>query len=121
MTSRSRSVRPLEIRIGRLLTYGTYAGVLFTAIGVVGMAAMGVSPFDGGPSVDPGRLVADIANLRPIGFLWLGLLILLGTPSARVAASLVGYLRSGERALALISVFILAVIATGVIVGLAGT
>ena len=105
----------LDVAIARLLTAGTYLSVALLAIGVGLMAVAGTSPLSGGPAFDPARLAADIAALRPEGFLWLGLIAAIATPSARVAASLVGYVRRGERAMAGVSLLILAVIALSVI------
>jgi uncharacterized membrane protein len=109
----------LDVAIARLLTAGTYLSVVLLGIGVALMAAAGVSPLSGGPAFDPRALPADIAALRPAGFLWLGLIAAIATPSARVAASLVGYLRRGERAMAVVSVLILGVIALSIIVATA--
>ncbi len=111
----------LESRIGRLLTVGTYASMALVGVGTFLMAANGTSPLATAPSLDVGRIAVDIAALRPAGFLWLGLLILLVTPSARVAAGLVGYLRAGEREMAAVAVLILLVIATGVMLGTSGS
>ena len=46
--------------------------------------------------------------------IWLGLVVVVATPSARVAASLVGYARSGERLMAAVAVLILVVIGASV-------
>jgi uncharacterized membrane protein len=104
----------LERTIARLLTVGTYASVVLLAVGLVLMTANGIAPLSGGPTFDPGRIPADVVALRPVAFLWLGLIVVIGTPSARVIASLVGYVRGGERAMAIVAVLILAVIAASV-------
>jgi uncharacterized membrane protein len=109
----------LDTAIARLITAGTYLSVALLAIGVALMAAAGISPLSGGPAFDPGSLPADVAALRPEGFLWLGLIAAIATPSARVAASLIGYLRRGERAMAGVSLLILGVIALSVLVATA--
>jgi uncharacterized membrane protein len=105
----------LERSIARLLTVGTYTSIALLAIGFVLMLASGISPLEGAPPFDARAIPADILALRPTGFLWLGLIVVVATPAARVAASLVGYLRSGERRMAVIAVAILAVIALSVI------
>ncbi|MEO7663923.1 MAG: DUF1634 domain-containing protein, partial [Candidatus Limnocylindrales bacterium] len=102
--------RSLESRIGQLLAIGTYASVALIAVGVVLMAADGISPLATAPPFEPGRIPADLVAMRPAGWLWLGLLLVLATPSARVVASLVGYWRGGERTMALVSGMILGVI-----------
>jgi uncharacterized membrane protein len=106
----------LERSVARLLSVGTYASIALLAAGVLAMAAAGRSALDAGPGFDLGRIAPDLAALRPEGFLWLGVVLILATPSARVAASLVGYLRRGDRSMAVVSILILAVIALSVAV-----
>jgi uncharacterized membrane protein len=104
----------LESAIGGVITLGTYLAVGLVAVGVALMAATGQSPLAPAPPFDSRALAAGVAALRPEPFLWLGLVIAIGTPSARVLASFVGYLARGERLMAAISLAILAVIAIGV-------
>jgi len=104
----------LEHRIARVLTIGTYAAVAFLVVGLVLLLAAGISPLSGGPAFDPARIPADLASLRPAPFIWLGLVVVVATPSARVAASLVGYARRGDTLMAGIAVLILVVIAASV-------
>ena len=73
-----------------------------------------IGPLSGGPPFDLVRLGPDVAGLRPAGFLWLGLLAVIATPTARVIASLVGYTRGGERSMAIVAALILVVIAASV-------
>ena len=105
----------LERAIARLLSVGTAISIALLVIGLILGAAAGISPLAGGPSFDVGRLLPDLVALRPAGFLWLGLLVLIATPAARVAASLVGYARRGERDMAIVAALILAVIAASVV------
>ena len=105
----------LDRTIARLLTAGTYVSVALLAVGVALMAAAGLAPLGGGPAFDPAGLVADLVGLRPEGFLWLGLIAAIATPSLRVAVSLLGYIRSGERAMAVVAILILGVIALSVL------
>jgi uncharacterized membrane protein len=108
----------LDRAIARLLTAGTYLGVAFLAVGVIGMVAAGTSPFDTTfPGFDATALPGDLVALRPAGFLWLGLLVIIATPLVRVTAALAAFLRAGDRRMALISAGILAVIALGVVLG----
>jgi uncharacterized membrane protein len=111
--------RDLDRTVARLLTWGTYLSVGLLAIGVVLMLTSGVSPFDAAPAFDPAAIPGQVATLQPVGFLWLGLIVTIATPLARVVASLVGYIAGGERRMAIISVAILVVIAVGVVIGLA--
>ena len=107
----------LDRRIARLLAGGALLSVGLLALGVAAMAGAGLSPQQPSfPALDLARLPADIAALRPEGFLWLGLLAVLGTPAARVLASLLGFIGEGERSMALIAAGVLAVIVLSVIV-----
>jgi uncharacterized membrane protein len=71
----------------------------------------------GGPAFDARRLVDDVLAARPAGVIWIGLLVVVATPSARVAASLIGFARRGDRAMVAIASLVLIVIAVSVTVG----
>ena len=115
---RSAGAEAIDLTVARLLTVGTYLSVALLAGGVLLMAAVGRSPLDPpAHDFDPGALLGDVLAGRPDGLLWLGLVILLATPSARVAASVLGYMRNGERAMIGVGLAILAVVAGGVVVG----
>jgi uncharacterized membrane protein len=113
--------RDLEATIARLLSIGTYVSIALVAAGVLLLLSSGASPLDPAPGFDLGRIGSDLASVRPAGFLWLGIVGLILTPAARVVAALVGYARSGERAMVLVSILILGVIAIGVAVGVAAS
>jgi uncharacterized membrane protein len=104
----------LERRIARLLTIGTYTAVGLLVVGLVLMLTSGIAPLSGGPAFELGRLIPDVTALRPAGFIWLGLIVVVGTPAARVFASLIGYARRGERLMAVVAVLILVVIGASV-------
>ena len=111
----------LDRTIARLLAVGTYLSVGLLAIGVLLMAASGASPLDGNaPAFELGRIPADLAALRPTGFLWLGLIAAIATPLVRVVASLVGYVRGGERRMAFIAAAIIVVIGIAVVLAASG-
>jgi uncharacterized membrane protein len=120
VTSTDRAPAPpvptadLERSIARLLTRGTYASVALLVVGVVLMLASGIGPRSGGPAFDPTTLVPDLLALRPAGFLWLGLIVVVATPAARVLASLIGYVRRGERPMTIVAALILVVISLSV-------
>ncbi len=117
---RSAAADAIDLTVARLLTLGTYASLVLLVAGVILMAIAGRSPLDPPPhDFDPGRLLDDILAGRPDGALWLGLVVLLATPAARVAASIAGYIRSGERAMVWVGLAILAVVAGGVVIGVA--
>jgi uncharacterized membrane protein len=114
-----REPADLERSIARLLTGGTYASIALLVVGVALMLGTGIGPRTGGPAFDPRTLLSDLAAFRPSGFLWLGLVVMVATPAARVIASLVGFARRGEREMVLIAGLILMVIGLSVILATA--
>jgi uncharacterized membrane protein len=109
----------LDRSISRLLTAATYVSVALLVVGVGLMVVTGTSPLDSAPDFDPGTIIPAIVGLQPAGFLWLGIVLVIATPTLRVLAALVGYLRSGERTMAAVSIAILVVLAIGVVLGYA--
>jgi uncharacterized membrane protein len=105
----------LERRLGRLIAAGTLLSVALIAVGVLAMALGGRSPLEGAAPFDPVTLPAQLLAGRAEGFLWLGIVVAIATPGARVAAALVGFVRRGERVLAAVSLAILVVIGIGVL------
>lgn len=109
----------LERSIGRLLSAGSYAAIVLLTIGFALMLIQGIDPLAGGPAFDVRALVGDLLALRPTGFLWVGLIVVLATPASRVVASLIGYRRQGEWRMALVAILILLVILLSVLVATA--
>jgi len=101
--------------IGRILIWLTYVAVALLAVGVALMLASGISPLDSAPPFDLAAIPADIAALQPAGFLWLGLLVVLVAPVARVVVAGIGYGLDREWVMVLVAIAILAVIAVGVV------
>jgi uncharacterized membrane protein len=111
----------LERTLGRVLGVGTLVGVGFLVAGVVAMAASNTGPLARPfPEFDLGRLASDLRRLQPAGFLWLGLAVVILTPCARVAASLVGFSLEGDRRMAAVALGILAVILASAVLGSGG-
>jgi uncharacterized membrane protein len=105
----------IDHAVARLLTLGTYTSIALLAAGLAAMLVSGTSPLDPGPRLDAGRLAADVVALRPAALLWLGIIVVVATPSARVAASLVGYVRQRDRAMTIVALAILGVITLSVV------
>jgi uncharacterized membrane protein len=111
------ATRSLELAIARILQWGIGVSVVLLLVGAVLMLADGISPLDPSfPPFDPREIAAGMLALEPTAFIWLGLAITIATPAARVAASLVGFLREGDRRMAGVAVGILVVIALSVVV-----
>jgi uncharacterized membrane protein len=107
-------VREFDRFIGRLLIAVTYVAVVLLSIGVVLLLVNGISPLAGGPQLDLGDLVAELAALDPAAFLWLGILAVIATPLSRVVAAAIGFARLGDRLMVAVAIGILAVISLGV-------
>lgn len=114
----------LEVRIARFLIWGTRLAMGFVLLGVLGSAAAGVDPLapTGLPPFSLARIPGDLVALRPEGFLWAGLTIVVALPVGRVAVAGAGFAAAGDRRLVLVSAAVLVVIAVSVIaaVGLGG-
>jgi uncharacterized membrane protein len=109
-----------ERTIGRLLIAMTYVSVVLMTIGLVLMFGKGISPLDQGPPLDPAELGAELTSLQPAGFLWLGLLIVIAAPIARVVLAAIAYARDRDRTMVLISIAILVVLAIAVALAVSG-
>ena len=86
MTASSAYAAPayaLEAVIGRLLVAGTWLAMGLVAIGVVLMLANGVDPLAHGaiPPFDLATIPTDLAAFRPEGFLWAGIVLVIGLRS----------------------------------------
>lgn len=111
-------LRALDHRIATLLSRATIAAVVCLAIGLTAMLVTGHTPLDAGRPFDLGRLVSDVLALEPEGFLWLGVLITLAAPPARLVVAILGLAAAGRPRRALVSVAALIVLAVGLVAGL---
>jgi uncharacterized membrane protein len=109
----------VERAIGRMLVALTYVAVALLAVGVWLMVANGISPLSDGPPLEISQVADDVAHLLPQGFLWLGLLVVIATPIARVVAAGVGYARAADRVMVVVAIAILVVITLSVATALA--
>jgi uncharacterized membrane protein len=110
---------PVAGAVARLLSAGTLASVSLVGLGVLLLAAAGVVPTRGpGPALEPSVILADVVSLRPAGLLWVGLLLTLALPTARVALALLGFARLGDRRAAAVAAGVLCVLAVAFAVAL---
>ncbi|HEY5487394.1 MAG TPA: DUF1634 domain-containing protein [Candidatus Limnocylindrales bacterium] len=111
----------LQQLVGAVLTVGTFAGMAVLALGLVQMVAAGTGPLDKPfPPFEPTRLLPDLVALRSEGFLWLGLVVVIATPAARVLASLVGFALDRDARMVAVAAAILIVIGVSAYVGAGG-
>jgi len=72
----------LERTVGFVLAVGSAVSVGLLTLGIVAMGASQIGPLtDPFPRFDLARIPADLAAIEPAGFLWLGLLAVILTPS----------------------------------------
>jgi uncharacterized membrane protein len=105
--------------VGTLLGAGTLAVVGLVVVGTILALAAGRRPLvDHGPALDPAALIGDIVALRPEGFLWLGLLLTVTLPAARVTVALLGFARARDIRAAGVAFAVLSVLALSVAIAL---
>ena len=110
------TARRLETAIARMLTLGTRVAVILVLVGVAVMLATGLDPL--AAAFGPFSLTAipgDLLALRPEGFLWAGLLVVMSMPVARVVVSGLGFFAAGDRRLALVSLLVVLVLIASVV------
>jgi uncharacterized membrane protein len=113
----STAAEALDRTVARVLRWGIGASIALLAVGVALMVISGVDPLGPPPpAFDPAGLLSSLLALDPLPFLWVGLAIAIATPSLRVIASLIGFARTGQRRMVIVSVGILIVIGLSVAV-----
>jgi len=102
----------IETVVARLLTVGTYLAIGLVLVGVVGMLRDGIAPLDhvAFPPFDLRQIPAEMLALEPAGFLWAGIVLVMCLPIGRVIVAGFGFLRVGDRRLALVSAGVVLVV-----------
>ena len=111
----------MDVRAGRLLSRLLLAGLLLAVLLMVAgavLAAAGSSPVERASSLSD--LPGALASLQPWGLIILGLLVLMAPPVARVVALLALFAWRRSWRFSAICVFVLAVLALSVFLGLRG-
>jgi uncharacterized membrane protein len=110
--ARHEAADALEAVIGRVLVAGTWTAMALVLAGVVLMLATGVDPLDHGgiPPFDLASIPADILALRPAGFLWAGIVLIVLLPVGRVVVAGLGFVAARDGRLALVSLLVLLVV-----------
>ena len=119
-TDAEAAAAAMDRRVARVLRAGVRASVVLLAAGAILLLAQGRSPLDEAwPPLNLSGLVGDLLALHPEGFLWLGLLVILATPSLRVLTAVIGFVATGERRMAALGVIVLVIVALAVVAGTA--
>jgi uncharacterized membrane protein len=110
----------LEVLIGRLMVWGVYAAMALIVTGIVLAGLAGIDPLAHTlePALDPVGIVTAMLALQPEGFLWAGIVLILAIPIGRVVVAGVGFLATGERRFALISLMVLLVVLVSIVTAL---
>lgn len=118
--ARNDAADALEAVIGRLLVAGTWLAMVLVLVGVLLMLADGINPLtrSGIPAFDPSRIPADLVALRPGGFLWAGIAIIVTLPVGRVVVAGLGFLAARDGRLALVSLLVLLVVVISIFAAL---
>lgn len=129
MTGHERTVRravgrpdaaAIESLIARLLVAGTYLAMLLILVGVAGMLLTSIDPLHHPtpPPFDPAAIPGDLVALRPAGFLWLGIGLVIALPVGRVIVAGLGFLGTRDRRLTLVALGVLLVVTISVVAAL---
>jgi len=102
----------LEALVSKVLVVGTWTAMALILVGVLLMLLTGLDPLAHGPTppFDAARIPADIVALKPEGFLWAGIALIVALPVGRVVVAGVGFLAAGDRRLALVSLLVFLVV-----------
>jgi uncharacterized membrane protein len=118
-------VNPERFRttISLVLTAGVAVSAALVAVGFVAALAigwqgslLGTTSSVTAATTDFSNLPARLAELEPLAISQLGLLVLLATPVARVASSVVGFALEGDRLYTAITLAVLAILLTSILV-----
>ncbi len=111
----------LDNTLSRTLTCST---ALAAAVCLVGLALSHLARSPSAPawntfrpdhSLNATRVLRDACQLNPLALTQLGVLLLILTPAARVAITLLLFLRQRDRTYALLSALVLAALASGLL------
>jgi uncharacterized membrane protein len=112
---RPRATEPINRLVHRVLMVGLAISATLLVAGLVVWAMRGGAlPRS---VTGPAQAVRDVGSLRPIGFFSLGLLALILTPFARVAGSIVIFLRERDRRYAVVTAAVLAIMISSILLG----
>jgi uncharacterized membrane protein len=113
---RMRSTEPINRLVHRVLMIGLTISATLLVAGLVVWGARGGGALPRSVS-GPAQALRDVGGLRPVGFFSLGLLALILTPFARVAGTIVIFLRERDRRYAVITAAVLAIMIASIFLG----
>jgi uncharacterized membrane protein len=103
--------------VSTVLIVGVVVSAALMGAGLMAALAVGwQGSLLGAATTDFSNLPARLASLEPAAIVQLGLLVLLATPVARVAASVAGFALEGDRLYTAITVAVLLILLTSIFV-----
>jgi uncharacterized membrane protein len=108
----------LNLVVSRVLAVGLGVASALMLWGAL-LVAVGAGPV-APQALSLAEIPAALRAGQPIGFLSLGILVLIVTPAARVVVLLGAFIRRGEWGFALVSAAVLGVLGVGLVLALAG-
>ena len=126
-TRRSRPNPDMNVVISDVLKYGVLASAIIIGLGVLILFLNTPQSFPsttsellamnyGKPTLDLSQLLSGVASANPVYVIELGLIVLLATPVARVAASVLMYAMEKDKMYVAITLFVLIVLLFGLFV-----
>lgn len=125
--SEQMSDHDVEQFIGRMLQLGVLVATIVTVIGGVlllvqhGSSSPTYSEFRGEPAylTSIGGIVRGVREMRSESIVQLGILLLIATPVARVAFTLVAFVLQRDRVYVVLTTIVLALLLYGLVIGMA--
>jgi len=111
----------IELRIGKILRFGTVFSSLVMIIGLVLFIATGHSGYPG--SSYPHNftaVVGGLASFKPFAWLMTGLFLLILTPVLRVIASIFAFAKEKDKMYVVITLIVLVILIIAILLGHAG-
>ena len=126
-TRRSRPKPDMNVVISDVLKYGVLASAIIIGLGVLILFLNTPQSFPsttsellamnyGKPTLALSQLLSGVASANPVYVIELGLIVLLATPVARVAASVLMYAMEKDKMYVAITLFVLIVLLFGLFV-----
>jgi uncharacterized membrane protein len=113
---RTRPTEPINRLVHRVLMTGLAVSATLLVAGLIVWAARGGGGLPRSVT-GPAQAARDVGGLRPVGFFSLGLLALILTPFARVAGTVVIFLRERDRRYAVITAAVLTIMIASIFLG----
>lgn len=111
----------IELRIGKILRFGTLFATLVMIIGLLLFLISGHSGYTG--TAYPhnfGTIIAGLGHFKAFAWLMTGLFLLILTPVLRVLASIFAFIKEKDRMYVIITLIVLVILIIAILLGHAG-